>query len=32
MARLERKHTCDGWGGIMERMKFLDVYRERLDE
>jgi hypothetical protein len=29
MARLERKHSFDRWGGITERLKFLDVYRSR---
>ncbi|KAL5118623.1 hypothetical protein ACEQ8H_003474 [Pleosporales sp. CAS-2024a] len=29
LARLERKHTLDGWGGITERLKFLDGYRSR---
>jgi hypothetical protein len=27
LAKLERKHTLDGWGGIMERLKFLETYR-----
>jgi hypothetical protein len=29
LANLERKHTLDGWGGIMERLKFLEAYRSR---
>ena len=29
LARLERKHTLDGWGGITERMVFLEGYRSR---
>lgn len=29
LARLERKHTCDGWGGITERLRFLEQYRSR---
>jgi hypothetical protein len=29
MARLEGKHSFDGWGGITERLKFLEVYRSR---
>jgi hypothetical protein len=29
LRRVERKHTCDGWGGITERMKFLECYRDR---
>jgi hypothetical protein len=29
MARLEGKHSFDRWGGITERLKFLDVYRSR---
>lgn len=28
LARLERKHTVDGWGGITERMNFLTKYRD----
>ncbi|KAF1953804.1 hypothetical protein CC80DRAFT_494384 [Byssothecium circinans] len=28
LARLERKHTMDGWGGITERMRFLEQYGE----
>jgi len=32
MARLQRKHTCDGWGGMTERMKYLEVYRGRNGE
>jgi hypothetical protein len=27
LAKLARKHTMDGWGGIMERLKFLETYR-----
>jgi hypothetical protein len=27
LAKLERKHTCDGWGGITERMLFLEANR-----
>ncbi|KAF2438255.1 hypothetical protein P171DRAFT_437314 [Karstenula rhodostoma CBS 690.94] len=27
LARLENKHTLDGWGGITERMNFLSKYR-----
>jgi hypothetical protein len=27
LARLERKHTCDGWGGVTERLRFLQTYR-----
>lgn len=29
LAKLERKHTLDGWGGVTERMAFLGVYRNR---
>ncbi|KAF1850233.1 uncharacterized protein K460DRAFT_269715 [Cucurbitaria berberidis CBS 394.84] len=29
MARLEKKHTIDGWGGITERMIFLEAHRSR---
>jgi len=29
LALLEKKHTLDGWGGIVERLKFLDTYRSR---
>lgn len=29
LARLERKHTLDGWGGITERLVFLEGYRSR---
>lgn len=29
LARLERKHTLDGWGGITERSRFLEHYRNR---
>jgi hypothetical protein len=29
LAKLERKHTLDGWGGLTERLKFLDGYRSR---
>jgi hypothetical protein len=29
LAKLERKHTLDGWGGLTERMRFLDGYRSR---
>jgi len=29
LERLERKHTLDGWGGITERVKFLEGYRNR---
>lgn len=27
LARLENKHTLDGWGGVTERMNFLSKYR-----
>lgn len=27
LAQLERKHTLDGWGGITERLRFLEGYR-----
>jgi hypothetical protein len=29
LAKLERKHTLDGWGGITERLGFLGTYRYR---
>lgn len=29
LARLERKHTVDGWGGIVERVRFLEGWRSR---
>lgn len=29
LARLERKHTVDGWGGITERLIFLEAQRNR---
>jgi hypothetical protein len=29
LAKLERKHTLDGWGGITERLVFLKGYRSR---
>ncbi|RMZ68735.1 transcription factor [Pyrenophora seminiperda CCB06] len=29
LARLERKHTLDGWGGITERLVFLEECRSR---
>ncbi|KAH4026868.1 DNA-binding protein RAP1 [Parastagonospora nodorum] len=29
LAQLERKHTLDGWGGITERLRFLEGYRSR---
>jgi hypothetical protein len=29
LAKLERKHTMDGWGGITERLGFLGTYRYR---
>lgn len=29
LARLERKHTLDGWGGVTERLIFLEGYRRR---
>ncbi|KAH8707523.1 hypothetical protein GQ44DRAFT_691327 [Phaeosphaeriaceae sp. PMI808] len=29
LARLERKHTLDGWGGLTERLRFLEGYRMR---
>jgi hypothetical protein len=29
LAKLERKHTLDGWGGITERLRFLEGYRSR---
>ncbi|KAF2026597.1 hypothetical protein EK21DRAFT_103128 [Setomelanomma holmii] len=29
LAKLERKHTMDGWGGITERLRFLEDYRSR---
>ncbi|KAH7069896.1 hypothetical protein BKA63DRAFT_545438 [Paraphoma chrysanthemicola] len=29
LARLEKKHTWDGWGGVTERLKFLGEYRNR---
>jgi len=29
LARLEAKHTLDGWGGITERMVFLEGHRSR---
>lgn len=29
LAMLQKKHTLDGWGGITERMKFLEGYRSR---
>lgn len=29
LARLERKHTCDGWGGVTERLRFLEQCRSR---
>ena len=29
LAQLERKHTLDGWGGITERLRFLEGYRGR---
>ncbi|KAL1610669.1 hypothetical protein SLS60_002339 [Paraconiothyrium brasiliense] len=28
LARLERKHTLDGWGGVTERLNFLAKYRD----
>jgi hypothetical protein len=28
LARLEQKHSMDGWGGITERLRFLERYRE----
>ena len=27
LAKLEKKHTMDGWGGITERMLFLEANR-----
>ncbi|KAG9187555.1 hypothetical protein G6011_05426 [Alternaria panax] len=27
LAKLELKHSLDGWGGITERLKFLEAYR-----
>ncbi|KAF2713877.1 hypothetical protein K504DRAFT_530789 [Pleomassaria siparia CBS 279.74] len=27
LARLKEKHTVDGWGGITERLRFLEQYR-----
>jgi hypothetical protein len=29
LAKLERKHSTDGWGGITERLVFLEGYRNR---
>ncbi|KAF2472627.1 uncharacterized protein BDR25DRAFT_333388 [Lindgomyces ingoldianus] len=29
LAELERKHTCDGWGGITERLRFLEQARRK---
>jgi hypothetical protein len=29
LAKLERVHTLDGWGGITERLRFLEGYRSR---
>lgn len=29
LEELQRKHTLDGWGGIVERLKFLEGYRSR---
>lgn len=29
LERLARKHTVDGWGGITERINFLEIYRRR---
>ncbi|CAO2647617.1 Nn.00g085390.m01.CDS01 [Neocucurbitaria sp. VM-36] len=29
LAKLERKHTLDGWGGITERLMFLEAQRTR---
>ncbi|KAF1912102.1 hypothetical protein BDU57DRAFT_78918 [Ampelomyces quisqualis] len=29
LAILERKHTLDGWGGLTERTRFLEAYRNR---
>lgn len=29
LMRLEEKHTLDGWGGITERIRFLESYRSR---
>ncbi|XP_014555796.1 hypothetical protein COCVIDRAFT_27370 [Bipolaris victoriae FI3] len=29
LAKLARKHTVDGWGGVTERLVFLDGYRSR---
>ncbi|KAF2729538.1 hypothetical protein EJ04DRAFT_502153, partial [Polyplosphaeria fusca] len=29
LAQLEQKHSLDGWGGITERMRFLDQCRKR---
>jgi hypothetical protein len=29
LERLEEKHSMDGWGGITERLRFLERYREK---
>ncbi|KAH7381282.1 hypothetical protein DE146DRAFT_760720 [Phaeosphaeria sp. MPI-PUGE-AT-0046c] len=29
LAKLQKKHTLDGWGGITERIRFLEGYRSR---
>jgi hypothetical protein len=29
LAKLEQKHSMDGWGGITERLRFLERYREK---
>lgn len=29
LERLQRKHTLDGWGGITERLKWLEILRSR---
>lgn len=29
LAKLEKKHTLDGWGGVTERLVFLEGYRSR---
>lgn len=30
LARLEAKHSCDGWGGITERLRFLEKCRGKV--
>lgn len=29
LARLQRKHSLDGWGGVTERLRFLETWRRR---